>query len=36
MTEEEFDNGYWYALEVKAFAVELGILSAAKLRKDEL
>jgi hypothetical protein len=36
MTEEQFDNGYWYAVEVKAFAVELGISSVAKLRKDEL
>jgi len=36
MTEEQFDNGYWYALEVKAFANEIGIPSASKLRKDEL
>ena len=36
MTEEQFDNGYWYALEIKAFADEIGIPSAAKLRKDEL
>src|SRR5258708_3288788 len=36
MTVEQFDNGYWYALEVKAFADEIGIPAAAKLRKDEL
>jgi hypothetical protein len=22
MTEREFDNGYWYATELRAFAVE--------------
>jgi SAP domain-containing new25 len=36
MTEDEFDHGYWYAVEVKAFAVEIGIRHAARLRKDEL
>jgi len=36
MSEEQFDNGYWYALEVKAFADELGIPLASRLRKDEL
>ncbi|MEO8433844.1 MAG: hypothetical protein ABI596_03040 [Pyrinomonadaceae bacterium] len=36
MTEEQFDNGYWYAVEIKVFADKLGILSASKLRKDEL
>ena len=36
MTEEQFDNGYWYALEVKAFADEIGIPLASRLRKDEL
>jgi SAP domain-containing new25 len=36
MTEEEFENGYWYAVEIKAFAKELGIPTTAKLRKDEL
>jgi hypothetical protein len=36
MTEKQFDNGYWYALEIKAFADEIGIPLAAKLRKDEL
>jgi hypothetical protein len=36
MTEEQFENGYWYALEVKAFADEIGIPLASRLRKDEL
>jgi hypothetical protein len=36
MTLAEFDHGYWYALELKDFAKRIGILSAGKLRKDEL
>jgi hypothetical protein len=36
MTEEQFENGYWYALEVKAFADEIGIPLTSRLRKDEL
>jgi hypothetical protein len=36
MTEEQFDNGYWYATELKAFATRIGLPSAGKLRKDEL
>src|SRR6266550_1898272 len=36
MTEAQFDNGYWYAVETKAFADEIGIPFASKLRKDEL
>jgi len=36
MTETEFDNGYWYANELRAFAKDLQIPSAFKLRKDEL
>jgi hypothetical protein len=36
MTEKEFDNGYWYAFEIKVFAKEIGISLATKLRKDEL
>ena len=36
MTAEQFDNGYWYALEVKAFADEIGIPLTSRLRKDEL
>jgi hypothetical protein len=36
MTLAQFENGYWYATELKKFAVDLGIPSASKLRKDEL
>jgi SAP domain-containing new25 len=36
MTEKEFDNGYWYASELRRFAVKMRIPSANKLRKDEL
>ena len=36
MTEAHLDNGYWYAVEIKAFADEIGIPFASKLRKDEL
>jgi len=36
MTLPQFDHGYWYATELKAFAKSLGIPSAGKLRKDEL
>ena len=36
MSLTDFDNGYWYATELKAFATQLGIPSASKLRKDEL
>jgi hypothetical protein len=36
MTVREFDNGYWYAEELRAFAVTLRIPSANKLRKDQL
>ena len=36
MTVEQFDNGYWYALETKAFADDIGIPAASRLRKDEL
>lgn len=36
MSESDFDNGYWYAFEIKAFAKEIGIPLAVKLRKDEL
>jgi SAP domain-containing new25 len=32
----QFENGYWYATELKKFAEEIGIPSANKLRKDEL
>src|SRR6266700_2095966 len=36
MTVAQFDNGYWYATEIKHFAKAIGIPSASKLRKDEL
>jgi hypothetical protein len=36
MTEAEFEHGYWYATELREFAVSVGIPSARKLRKDEL
>jgi hypothetical protein len=36
MTKRAFDNGYWYAEELRAFAVKLRIPSARKLRKDQL
>jgi hypothetical protein len=36
MTQTEFDNGYWYATDLKEFAVKVGIPSAGRLRKDEL
>jgi len=36
MTEREFDNGYWYADDLKKFAEKIGVPSARLLRKDEL
>ena len=36
MTLPQFDNGYWYATELKEFAKTIEIPSANKLRKDEL
>ena len=36
ISEAEFDKGYWYAREIKAFAKEIGIANTSKLRKDEL
>jgi hypothetical protein len=36
MTEAAFDKGYWYATELRQFAVRMGIPSASKLRKDQL
>jgi SAP domain-containing new25 len=36
MTVKQFENGYWYATELKDFAEAIGIPSASKLRKDEL
>jgi hypothetical protein len=36
MTVREFENGYWYADELRDFAGRIGIPEAARLRKDEL
>src|SRR4051812_25245768 len=36
MTPEEFDRGYWYAIELKQFAQSIGAPRASALRKDEL
>lgn len=36
MSLSQFDNGYWYADEIKTFAKEIGIINTNKLRKDEL
>jgi hypothetical protein len=36
MTQAQFDNGYWYATELKKFAKIIGIPSASRLRKDQL
>jgi hypothetical protein len=36
MSLADFDNGYWYAVELKEFAKEIGIASAGSLRKDDL
>ena len=34
MSLTEFDNGYWYAAELKRFAKEIGIAYAGSLRND--
>jgi hypothetical protein len=36
MTVGQFENGYWYADQLKHFAERIGIPAAKKLRKDEL
>jgi hypothetical protein len=36
MTVRDFENGYWYLDQLKAFADRIGIPAARKLRKDEL
>jgi hypothetical protein len=36
MTLRAFDNGYWYAEELREFAVKLAIPSPRRLRKDQL
>jgi hypothetical protein len=33
---DEFDHGYWYAIELKAFATRVGVRRAGSLRKDQL
>ena len=32
----EFNNSYWYAIELKAYAKRIGYEKINKLRKDEL
>lgn len=36
MTVRDFENGYWYADQLKDLAVRIGIPAAKKLQKDEL
>jgi hypothetical protein len=36
MTLTQFENGYWYATELKKFAATIGIPTPSRLRKDEL
>jgi len=36
MTVRDFENGYWYREQLKAFGERIGIPAATKLRKDEL
>lgn len=36
MTVRDFENGYWYAEQLKEFAERIGIPAAKKPRKDEL
>ena len=36
MTLREFENGYWYAADLREFAVTMRIPFASKLRKDQL
>jgi hypothetical protein len=36
MSVKQFENGYWYATDLKAFAQSLGIQSANSLRKDQI
>lgn len=35
-TVSEFESGYWYALELKQFARDIGVPNSSKLRKDQL
>ena len=36
MTPRDFENGYWYLVQLKDFGERIGIPEARKLRKDEL
>jgi hypothetical protein len=36
MSAGEFERGYWYVPELRAFARELGVAATTRLRKDEL
>jgi hypothetical protein len=36
MTLRDFENGYWYLVELKSFAERIGVPAAKRLRKDEL
>jgi hypothetical protein len=36
MTLRAFDNGYWYAAELREFAIKMKIPFASRLRKDQL
>jgi len=36
MSLRDFHNGYWYLVELKKFAEQIGIPAATRLRKDEL
>jgi len=36
LTLAQFENGYWYATELKKFADSIGIPHTSRLRKDEL
>jgi hypothetical protein len=36
MTLREFENGYWYLDDLQAFARQIGIPEAGRLRKDEI
>lgn len=35
-TVAEFEGGYWYAIELKQFARDIGAANSSRLRKDEL
>src|SRR4051812_39617732 len=36
MTLREFENGYWYLVDLKDFARSIGIPESTRLRKDEI